>query len=104
MGLFNRKTDEQLDHELVVQDATRTLLAKPRAPRKPKEAIKPWGKKERLFVLYVLLFTTIASAFFGLSAREWKLPGLPKLEFEIPNFSKGTIILENEDKTKINND
>ena len=46
---------------------------------------KPWGKKERFIVLFVLLTTVFGSAALALSAREYKLPGLPRLTF--PKFT-----------------
>lgn len=60
-------------------------------PRKKKKAPKPWGKKERYLVFYVLLTTIILSALLAASARNWKLPGLPRIS--LPSF-EGTIVIE----------
>src|SRR3989344_2929562 len=52
-----------------------------------------WTSKERVVVLFVLGVTVFASAILGLSAREWKLPGLPRIS--LPDLSfEGTIVLE----------
>jgi beta-lactamase class A len=47
--------------------------------RRKKEAPKPWGKTERFLVLGVLVSTIAIAALLALNAREWKLPGLPRL-------------------------
>ncbi len=51
-----------------------------------KQIIKPWGVYERLFVLVMLLLTVGTSTILALSARNFKLPNLPKIS--IPDFSK----------------
>ena len=65
--------------------------------RKKKEPVKPWGKKERLIVLVILLSTIVTSAGLALSAREWKLPGMPRVRLP-DNFEEllgeETIIIE----------
>jgi len=73
--------------------------------RKKKEPPKPWGKKERLLVLLVLLFTIITSIVLALSARAWKLPGLPRINFSFSSlFKEETIILENQNKKSYSNE
>src|SRR4030043_889165 len=68
--------------------------------RRKKEPPKPWGKKERFLVLFILLFTILTSIILALSAREWKLPGLPRIKFPaISIFQQETIVLENDKKT-----
>lgn len=65
--------------------------------RKRKEPQKPWGRKERLFVLIVLLLTVGASAILALSSYEWKLPGFPRIKISLPTFSffgEETIVIE----------
>src|SRR4030042_3179278 len=65
--------------------------------RKKKEPPKPWTKKERYLVLLVLGITVIISSLLGLSAREWKLPGFPRLK--LPSFSlfkSETIVIEGD--------
>ena len=71
--------------------------------RKRKEPAKPWGKKERLLVLFVLILTLGSSSFLAFKARAWKLPGLPRLKFTNPSlnlFKEEKIILEG-DKDKV---
>lgn len=60
---------------------------------KPKIPAKPWGKKERILVLVIFVTTVFISAFLAASARNFKLPGIPKLTF--PRFSlfKGETIM-----------
>jgi len=48
-----------------------------------KEPVRPWGKKERLWVGGILVLTALACAFLALRARSFKLPG----------FEGGTIIV-----------
>lgn len=66
--------------------------------RKKKKDFGPWGKKERSLVFYVLLATILTSAILGFSARNWKLPGLPRVSF--PSFWTRTIVIE-KDKTEL---
>jgi len=67
--------------------------------RKKKESPKPWTKKERYLVFYVFMFTVLMSSFLALSAREWKLPGLPRLTIpKISIFKTETIVFEKENK------
>lgn len=64
--------------------------------RRRKEPNLPWGKKERLFILFTLLGTTFISLFLIFSSRGFKFPQLPKFNFE--NFFKGeTIIVGNKE-------
>ncbi len=71
----------------------------PKEKTKPrrKKGPEPWGKKERYLVLYVLLTTIILSALLAASARNWKLPGLPRIS--LPSF-EGTIIIEGNKESK----
>ncbi len=65
--------------------------------RRPKEPIKPWGRKERLLVLALLLLTTGTSAVLAVSSRAWKLPGLPRVKIpsiSIPFFGQEKIVIE----------
>lgn len=69
-----------------------------------KEPAKPWGKKERYIVLGVFLATVLGSGMLALSAREYKLPGLPrlslpKLEFSNP-FEEQVIEIGNKKEKK----
>lgn len=62
--------------------------------RKKKEPPKPWTKKERYLVLGVLLFTIITSGVLAMSAREWKLPGFPRISFPSSIFKEEKIVIE----------
>ena len=66
-------------------------------PRKKKKGPEQWGQKERYLVLYVLLTTIILSALLAASARNWKLPGFPRIS--LPSF-EGTIIIEGNKESK----
>jgi beta-lactamase class A len=64
-----------------------------RKKKEKREIPVVWTAKERLVIFFVLALTVSASAILGSSAREWKLPGIPRIE--IPKISfEGTIILE----------
>ena len=73
--------------------------------KKRKELKKPWGRKERIFILLVILTTAGISALLSLSARAWKLPGLPRVKiptFSIPFFGEETIVLEGNQADRVN--
>lgn len=67
---------------------------KPENKAKRKEAPKPWGKRERLIVLFIFLGTIIVSAILAISARNYKLPNFPRLKITLPSFSSQTIVIE----------
>jgi len=54
--------------------------------RRKHEWVKPWSKKERLLVVGVFVGTIVLSGLFALSAREWKIPGLPPLKITSNQF------------------
>src|SRR3989344_2139235 len=66
--------------------------------KKRKEPAKPWGKMERLWVLLLIILTTGISGYLALSARDFKLPGFPRLklpEITMPKiFQPETIVIE----------
>ncbi|MEK7188420.1 MAG: serine hydrolase [Patescibacteria group bacterium] len=62
--------------------------------RPKKEVYKPWGKKERLLVLSVLLVTILSSSILGISSRDWKLPGIPRLTFPKSFLGEETYVIE----------
>ncbi len=77
----------------------------PKNKRKRKEPKKPWGKKERMLVLFFLVVTAGWSVYLSLSARSWKLPNIPRFklpQLSIPFFSEQTIVIEGrkEDQAK----
>jgi hypothetical protein len=73
----------------------------PKDKKSRKEPKKPWGRKERLLVLFTLLATVGISAFFYFSTLD-KLegPSFPKLnipDVKIPNiFEEETIIYKKD--------
>jgi len=87
MGLFKKKEEVEEDDELELETPRRKIKdLKPENNRARKEPIQPWGLKERLIVLFFLLGTVVISGVLALSARNFKLPKLPKLD--LPNFSE----------------
>ena len=104
MGIFKRRRDEEEEYDEGEEINSRgSLKTKPRRKSisAKKETNKPWGKKERFWVLGVFLLTIVTSGVLALSARSWKLPGLPRIKIpdkdslSIPFLSEETIILEN---------
>lgn len=112
MALFRKKEEEGYEEDEIEEKPLRKKLKakdfkdlKPENRKKRKEPKKPWGKKERFFVLFVLLVTVGLSGFLALSSRSWKLPGLPRLNFKLSNFvlpfmGEETIIIEGRKKDK----
>lgn len=97
MAMFRKRRDEgEYDEEYEVETPRRKIRdLRPEFKKKRKEPPKPWGKKERYIVLAVLLVTLVTAAALGLGARDFKLPGFPKLE--IPVFLKEeTIVIGNK--------
>lgn len=65
--------------------------------KKRKEPPKPWGKRERLLVLFAVFLTAGTSGVLSLSSRNWKLPGLPRIQapqFSMPLLGEKTIVIE----------
>lgn len=100
MGLFNRKRDEDFDEEEFEERPRKIRDLKPENRKSRKEPIKPWGKKERLIVLSILLLTVITSGVLALSARNFKLPQLPAFKLstisEMNPFKEQTIVVGNK--------
>jgi beta-lactamase class A len=84
MGIFGKLRKEQKEETI---SGRKTSLEKKETKKRKKKTQekKPWGKKERYLVLVVLLITIVFSGLLALSARSWKLPGLPRVK--IPDFS-----------------
>lgn len=100
MNIFGKKKEEEFEDE--EEELAKSIPSKkfkdlnPQNKKKRKEPIRPWGRKERLTILIVLLTTVFASGFLGLGAREWKWPGLPNLDLETPSlnlFKEETIVI-----------
>lgn len=100
MALFRKKKREEEDptsHKQSLRSGQKAsqggeMKSVRRRRLKKMEPPKPWGKKERFLVLVVLLLTLGTSSVLALSARNWKLPGLPRIKFQLPSFS----LLKNE--------
>jgi beta-lactamase class A len=72
-----------------------------KSSKKKSKEKKSWSKKERGLVIAVFIFTVGASAILGLSARNWKLPGIPSLNPKSINlniFKEKTIVIEGDKK------
>jgi beta-lactamase class A len=106
MVLFRKKKEEEVEDEYDDEEELpkkKTLKNKDFKDLKSenrklrKEPKKPWGRKERIFVLLAILLTAGTSGILALSARSWKLPGLPRLEMpllSIPRWGEDVIIIE----------
>lgn len=104
MGLFNRKKEEVEEEELIEESPRKIRDLKPENKRTRKEPSKPWGVKERLVVLITLLITVLSSGFLALSARNYKLPNLPKItlpSFKDMNLFKEQVIVVGNKGSKI---
>jgi beta-lactamase class A len=113
MKLFGRKKKSSDAEALEDKEG---LLAKkplrrrdnPASPRlrraRKKEPPKPWGRKERLILLSIIFVTAGTSFILALSARAWKLPGLPRPKapsISIPFFSEEKIVIETREDDQI---
>lgn len=115
---FGRKKEEEIDDDILEEEdesgsiKLKTKKIKDRdfkdlkpQPKSAREEVKkPWGKKERMIVLVIFLFTTLTPAFLGLSSRNWKLPGLPRIavpKVTMPNFYQDKINMEEDSKEVI---
>lgn len=107
MVFFRKAKDDyevdELEERVRARPKTREFRdLKPENKRKRKEPKKPWGKSERLLVLFFILVTAGASAFLAFSARSWKLPGIPRIKmpsFITPPFlQEETIVIEGKKK------
>ena len=105
MALFGRNEDEEnLEDDPTSLEASRgNDFSKrqfrdlnPKNKKRRKEPPKPWGKKERVTVLIVLLFTVIVSAIlvFGAKSGGQIRLNLPKIDLNSLNiFKEQTIIV-----------
>jgi len=112
MGLFNRKKkdadfDEDDSSFAEASDDTNPRQIKrqfkdlnPENKKARKEPFQPWGMKERLVVLVVLLLTVLTSGILALSARNFKLPSMPAIKVsnlsELNPFREQTIVIGNK--------
>lgn len=101
MGLFKKKDEdfnEESDEKEVGELNKRKIRdLNPENRKSRKEPIKPWGAKERLFVLITFLLTVVTSGALALSARNFKLPKIPQLKLsslsEINPFKEQVIVV-----------
>jgi len=66
--------------------------------RRKHEWIKPWSARERWFVFAVFAGTILLSGLFAISSREWKIPGIPRMQItnyklQITNLFKNEPII-----------
>ena len=107
----NRSAQGEEDYEDYKEEDSRRLDRRisskklrdlrPENRKKRKEPIKPWGKKERIFILAVVLFTILTSGALAASARSWKFPGLPRLavpKINLRLFGEETIVIQNSNQ------
>jgi hypothetical protein len=105
MGLFGKIKEEEMEDEDEFieeeENGDRKLTKKfrdlnPKNRKKRKEPPKPWGKKERIMVLVILLVTIIISAILAFGARKKDAIRitLPKFDINSLNiFKEETIII-----------
>ncbi|MFC1625913.1 serine hydrolase [Patescibacteria group bacterium] len=95
----NRYKDDKEEEQQEQQDLKFKDL-KSANRKKRKEPPKPWGKRERRIVLITLLVTIFLSITLAVSARNYKLPGLPKLRLTLPSFKGETIVIQGSPQYK----
>lgn len=84
--MFGKKEEnetEEFDQELA-KKPIRDL--KPENRKARKEPVKPWGKKERLIVLSVLVATFALSALFAILSQGVSAPKISGPKIPIPNI------------------
>ena len=95
MSVFRKKDQEDFDEEEEFEERDRSRKRikdlKPENRKKRKELPKPWGRKERYLVLGTVLGSVIVSALLFVSARNWKIPGLPRIT--LPSFNQEAIVI-----------
>src|SRR3989304_10397742 len=105
MSIFSRAKREEIDdeEEVVEEEYSRKKKIRDLAPenrKKRKEPLRPWGRTERIIVLVFILLSVLIPAGLSASARNWKLPGLPRLSLPKLSFNRGPIIIEGDDTDK----
>jgi len=105
MSIFSRARREEIDdeEELVEEQSPRYKRIRDLAPqnkKKRKEPAKPWGRSERIIVLIFILLTILIPGVLAASARNWKLPGLPRISLPDLSFDRGPIVIEGDDSDK----
>lgn len=98
MALFGRSKDEDEDYEedeeLELEDERRDRKLtrkfrdlRPENKKKRKEPAKPWGKKERLMILIILVSTVLIAGVLAVSNRAHITFNIGKPSFNF-DFSK----------------
>ena len=104
MSIFGKSREDYEDEEMELEErapsAKKFKDLKPENKRKRKEPQKPWGKPERFTILTVLLLTILTSLFLSLSARNFKLPGLPRISLPSFNWGESTIVIEGNKESR----
>ncbi len=111
MALFGRKKDEEeLDDDPSFAEASegkgefprrRLRDLKPENKRKRKEPPKPWGKRERLTLLIVILVTVVVSGILTLTSEKGKFLNFSKLNFNFPKVDLNSFNLFKEETITI---
>lgn len=91
MSIFSRRKLENREKE---RFSDKKKSSRIQVKKRGKKTPELWDKKDRFLVLGVLLATILLSGVLALSARSWKLPGLPAISF--PSFEGKTIIIERD--------
>lgn len=107
MGIFKKKKKNDEDEsDVEIEEKPIKKISKSTEPKK-KKTPKPWGKKERYYVLVVFIVTVMMSGILSLRSRNWKLPGIPRISpssinLSIPRLSLGEqkIVLGRNGETK----
>lgn len=101
MIFFKRKKEKEEEEDLEKNSPSKQNFKNlEKKIVKKKVDPKPWGKKERILILSTFLLTVGISAVLGLSSREWKLPGFPRIT--LPLFKTKKIVIEVDEQTKEN--
>jgi beta-lactamase class A len=98
MRLFDRKNEEE---EIGDEPSRRVVKSKlkdlkPENRKRRKEPVKPWGKKERLFIFSLLLITIVVSVLFSISSGNFEVPKLPS--FNLDSIFKGKTVIVGDKK------
>lgn len=105
MGIFGRKNEDDYDEEegfreeeeLKDRRLTRKFRdLKPENKKKRKEPPKPWGKRERVTLLIVILTTIIISGILTLTSGRGKFFNFSGFNFSLPkaDFSSFNLFKE----------
>ncbi|MGA3291584.1 MAG: hypothetical protein ABSC49_00345 [Candidatus Microgenomates bacterium] len=86
MAIFGANKEEEYEDEDGAALTKKFRDLRPENKKKRKEPQKPWGKRERIIVLVVLLATVIISAILGFSVT-----GGTKLHLSLPRFNLNSL-------------